>query len=55
MVMITPEVAKDTCMGFNTFHTTKTLYIRFLSASVWWLGNLNCELMLVMLHQLEVL
>ena len=43
--MITPEGTKDTHMGFNIFHMTKTFYIRFLhmqSVSVWLLGNLIC-------------
>ena len=31
MAMITPEGANDTCMGFNTFHITKTSYIRFFA------------------------
>ena len=47
VAMITPEKANNTCYGFNTFHITKTLYIRFLhmqNASVWWLRK--CPLLL---------
>ena len=31
MAMITPEKVNDTCLGFNPFHITKTLYIRILN------------------------
>ena len=44
-MMIAPEDANDTCMGFNRFHMTKSLYIRFLpmkSSPLWWLGKLIC-------------
>ena len=42
LAMITPEKVNNTCLGFNTFHMTKTSYILFLhmqNVSVWWLGT----------------